>query len=44
MPERNASYLAVVYAKGEQLFHKLEELLETFRPWTALGYLEFEKF
>lgn len=43
MPRQNAQYLQVVYAKAEKLFAKLQSLLEQFRPWTAIGYLDIEK-
>lgn len=43
MPNNNAHYLSVVYAKGEKLFEKLENLLDKFRSWTAIGYLDIEK-
>jgi len=43
MPKQNSGYLAVVYAKGERLFEKLEKLLETFSSWTAIGYIDVDK-
>ena len=36
--------MAVVYAKAEELFQKMEELLKTFKPWTAIGFLDIETF
>ncbi|KAL4440929.1 hypothetical protein ABPG74_009342 [Tetrahymena malaccensis] len=43
MPKNNAQYLSVVYAKAEKLFEKLQNLLEKFRNWTVIGYLDSDK-
>ncbi len=42
--EKNSHFLAVVYQKAEDLFEKLEKLLETFKPWTLLGYIDIDTF
>lgn len=42
MAERNSQYIGVVYVKGEKLFQKLEQFLDQFKVWLAIGFLDFE--
>ncbi|EGR34149.1 hypothetical protein IMG5_022750, partial [Ichthyophthirius multifiliis] len=43
LTKQNMQYLAVVYSKGEQLFEKLQKLVQSLRPWTAICYLDVQK-
>ena len=42
MPDRNAESLMVVYRKAAELFKKLEDLVEQYKPHMALGMYEGE--
>jgi len=42
MPEKNASYLNVVYERAELLFEKMEKLMSTFSQWAIVGTLDPE--
>jgi hypothetical protein len=33
-------FLGVVYLKAEKLFEKLNNLLDSLRPWTAICYID----
>ena len=44
IPSKNAQSLMSVYAKAEELFNRLDNMIKTFMPWTALGYFDLETY
>lgn len=34
--------MGVVYVKGEKLFEKLLKVLDQFKVWLAIGFLDFD--
>lgn len=44
IPNKNSESLHAVYAKAEELFARLDNMLNTFLPWTALGYFDLETY
>lgn len=44
IPSKNAESLMIVYKKAEELFTRLENMVNTFLPWTALGYFDMETY
>lgn len=44
IPSKNAESLMAVYSKAEELFARLEKMINTFVPWTALGHFDLETY
>ena len=44
IPNRNSESLLSVYAKAEEVFSRLEKMINTFIPWTAIGYFDLETY
>jgi dynein heavy chain 2 len=42
MPKMNSTHIKSVYVKAEELFTKLDSLIEELRPWTAIGDINIE--
>lgn len=44
IPNRNSESLLAVYAKADEVFARLDNMINTFIPWTALGYFDLETY
>ena len=43
IPNKNAKSLLSVYGKANEVFGRLENMVNTFQPWTALGFFDLEQ-
>jgi len=42
LPDMNSKHLKTVYFKAEELFSKLQLVVNEYRPWTALGSIDLQ--
>ena len=43
LPDMNSKHLKTVYFKAEELFSKLQQVVNEYRPWTALGSIDLQQ-